>query len=55
MNDENIEAHMVNVAPEMVSGRVVRFLVEENDQVGQGQVLAEIEPNVSLIVSRFSD
>src|SRR5439155_6199770 len=30
--------------PEMVSGRVVRFLVEENDKVEQGQVLAEIEP-----------
>src|SRR5204862_1800115 len=42
--DAFVEAHIVNVAPEMVSGRVVRFLVEENDQVQQGQVLAEIEP-----------
>ena len=32
------------VTPEMVSGRLVRFLVEENDQVEQDQVLAEIEP-----------
>ena len=28
----------------MVSGRLVSFLVEENDRVEQGQVLAEIEP-----------
>jgi membrane fusion protein (multidrug efflux system) len=43
-DDAFVEAHIVNVAPEMVSGRLVRFLVEENDQVKQGQVLAEIEP-----------
>src|SRR5262245_54780974 len=43
-NDAFVEAHIVNVAPEMVSGRIVRFLVEENDRVEQGQVLAEIEP-----------
>src|SRR5204862_1196788 len=43
-DDAFVEAHIVNVAPEMVSGRVVRFLVEENDKVGQGEVLAEIEP-----------
>src|SRR5262249_25513263 len=42
--DAFVEAHIINIAPEMVSGRVVRFLVEENDQVEQGQVLAEIEP-----------
>jgi membrane fusion protein (multidrug efflux system) len=42
--DAFVEAHIVNVAPEMVSGRLVRFLVEENDRVKQGQVLAEIEP-----------
>ena len=42
--DAFVEAHIINVAPEMVSGRVVRFLVEENDQAKQGQVLAEIEP-----------
>ena len=42
--DAFVEAHIVNVAPEMVSGRVVRFLVEENDQVEQDQVLAEVEP-----------
>src|SRR5262245_33769655 len=43
-DDAFVEAHIVNVAPEMVSGRLVRFLVEENDQVEQDQVFAEIEP-----------
>src|SRR4051794_37167582 len=43
-DDAFVEAHIVNVAPEMVSGRVVRLLVEENDQVQQGQVLGVIEP-----------
>ena len=42
--DAFVEAHIVNVAPEMVSGRLVRFLVEENDKVEPGQVIAEIEP-----------
>src|SRR5262245_34113478 len=42
--DAFVEAHIVNVAPEMVSGHIVRFLVVENDQVKQGQVLAEINP-----------
>ena len=43
-DDAFVEAHIVNIAPEMVSGRIVRFLVEENDHVEQGQVLAEVEP-----------
>src|SRR5213593_1660086 len=43
-DDAFVEAHIVNVAPEMVSGRIVLFHVEENDRVEQGQVLAEIEP-----------
>jgi membrane fusion protein (multidrug efflux system) len=43
-DDAFVEAHIVNVAPEMVSGRIVRFLVDENERVAQGQVLAEIEP-----------
>src|SRR5262245_15760171 len=42
--DAFVEAHIVNVAPEMVSGRLVRFLVEENDEVQQDQVLVEVEP-----------
>src|SRR6266403_3562009 len=41
--DACVDAHIVNVAPETVSGRIVRFHVEENDRVEQGQVLAEIE------------
>jgi membrane fusion protein, multidrug efflux system len=43
-DDAFVEAHIVNVAPEMVSGRIVRFLVEENDRVEQGQLVAEIDP-----------
>jgi membrane fusion protein (multidrug efflux system) len=43
-DDAFVESHIVNVAPEMVSGRIVRFLADENDRVEQGQVLAEIEP-----------
>jgi membrane fusion protein, multidrug efflux system len=43
-DDAFVEAHIVNVAPQTVSGHLVRFLVEENDRVEQGQVLAEIDP-----------
>ncbi len=43
-DDAFVEAHIVNIAPQSVSGRLVRFLVEENDRVEQGQVLAEIDP-----------
>lgn len=43
-DDAFVEAHIVNVAPQAVSGHLVRFLVEENDRVEQGQVLAEIDP-----------
>src|SRR6185369_5455690 len=43
-DDAFVEAHIVNIAPEMVSGRIVRFRVDENDRVERGQVLAEIEP-----------
>src|SRR5262249_11740256 len=42
--DAFVEAHIVNIAPQTVSGHIVRFLVEENDHVEQGQLLAEIEP-----------
>ena len=42
-DDAFVEAHLVNVAPEMVSGRIVRFLAEENDLVGRGQVIAELD------------
>jgi membrane fusion protein, multidrug efflux system len=43
-DDAFIEAHIVNIAPEEVSGRLVRYLVDENDRVESGQVLAEIDP-----------
>ena len=42
--DAFVEAHIVNVAPEAVSGHIVRFVVEENDRAEQGQILAEIDP-----------
>jgi membrane fusion protein (multidrug efflux system) len=43
-DDAFIEAHIVNIAPQSVSGHLVRHLVEENDHVEQGQLLAEIDP-----------
>src|SRR5215471_7554256 len=43
-DDGFVESHIVNVAPEMVSGRIVRFLVDENDSVEQGDIIAEIDP-----------
>ena len=43
-DDAFVEAHIINIAPQAVSGHLVRFLVEENDRVEQGQVLAEIDP-----------
>jgi membrane fusion protein (multidrug efflux system) len=43
-DDAFVEAHIVNVAPQLVSGRIVRFLVEENDRVERGQILAEVDP-----------
>ena len=42
--DAFVEAHIINIAPQVVSGRLVRFLVEENDRVEKDQVLAEIDP-----------
>jgi membrane fusion protein, multidrug efflux system len=43
-DDAFVEAQIINVAPEAVSGRLVRCLVDENDVVKQGQILAEIDP-----------
>jgi membrane fusion protein (multidrug efflux system) len=43
-DDAFVEAHIVNVAPQSVSGHLVRFYVEENDRVRQGDLLAEIDP-----------
>src|SRR5438445_2946877 len=43
-DDAFVEAHIVNIAPQTVSGHLIRVLVEENDRVEPGQVLAEIDP-----------
>ena len=43
-DDAFVEAHIVNVAPQLVSGRIIRFPADENDRVAQGQVVAEIDP-----------
>jgi membrane fusion protein (multidrug efflux system) len=43
-DDAFVESHIVNVAPEAVSGRIVRFTADENDRVEAGLVLAEIDP-----------
>jgi multidrug resistance efflux pump len=43
-NDAFVEAHIVNVSPQLVSGRIIRFLANENDHVDQGQVVAEVDP-----------
>ncbi len=41
--DAFVEAHIINVAPQAVSGHVVSFFVEENDRVEKDQLLAEID------------
>jgi len=41
--DAFVEAHIVNVAPQTVSGHIVRFLVEENDRVKEGDLLVQID------------
>src|SRR5262249_52273713 len=41
--DAFVEAHIINVAPQTVSGHIVRFLVEENDRVKKGDILAELD------------
>ena len=43
-DDAFVEAHIINIAPESVAGRIVRFTADENDRVEAGQVLAEIDP-----------
>jgi membrane fusion protein, multidrug efflux system len=43
-DDAFVEAHIVNLAPETVSGRIVRLVVDEGDRVERGQVVAEIDP-----------
>jgi membrane fusion protein (multidrug efflux system) len=43
-DDAFVEAHIINITPQMVAGRIVRFFVDEDDRVEPGQVLAEIDP-----------
>jgi membrane fusion protein, multidrug efflux system len=43
-DDVFVEAHIVNVAPQVVSGRLLRYDIDENDQVVQGEVVAELDP-----------
>jgi membrane fusion protein (multidrug efflux system) len=57
-DDAFVESHIVNIAPEMVSGRIISFLADENDRVEKGQILAEIDPipykdKVDLAQSKF--
>jgi membrane fusion protein (multidrug efflux system) len=42
-DDAFVETHVVNVAPQEVSGHLVRYLVQEHDAVAAGQLLAEID------------
>src|ERR1700733_11098646 len=43
-DDAFVETHVVNIAPQEVSGHLVRYLVQEHDVVAVGQLLAEIDP-----------
>jgi membrane fusion protein (multidrug efflux system) len=43
-DDAFVRTHVVNMAPQEVSGHLVRYLVQEHDEVAAGQLLAEIDP-----------
>ncbi len=43
-DDAFVETHVVNIAPQEVSGHLVRYQVQEFDVVAAGQLLAEIDP-----------
>jgi membrane fusion protein (multidrug efflux system) len=43
-DDAFVEAHIVNIAPQSVAGHLVRLLVDEDERVEAGQLLAEIDP-----------
>jgi membrane fusion protein, multidrug efflux system len=42
-DDAFVETHVVNIAPQEVSGHLVRYQVQEYDMVAAGQLLAEID------------
>jgi membrane fusion protein (multidrug efflux system) len=57
-DDAFVQTHVVNVAPQEVSGHLVRYLVQERDEVAAGQLLAEIDPvpyreQVALLQAKF--
>jgi membrane fusion protein (multidrug efflux system) len=43
-DDAFVETHVVNIAPQEVSGHLVRYQVQEHDVVAASQLLAEIDP-----------
>src|SRR5580692_10918205 len=43
-DDAFVETHVVNIAPQEVSGHLVRYQVQEYDTVAASQLLAEIDP-----------
>jgi membrane fusion protein, multidrug efflux system len=43
-DDAFVETHVVNIAPQEVSGHLVRYQVQERDVVAADQLLAEIDP-----------
>jgi membrane fusion protein, multidrug efflux system len=43
-DDAFVETHVVNMAPQGVSGHLVSYQVQEQDVVAAGQLLAEIDP-----------
>ena len=43
-DDAFVQTHVVNIAPQEVSGHLVRYRVQEHDEVAAGQLLAEIDP-----------
>ena len=44
-DDAFIEGTLIHIAPKLVTGRLVRFPVEENDEVAAGEVIARIDPS----------
>jgi membrane fusion protein, multidrug efflux system len=43
-DDAFVETHVVNIAPQEVSGHLVRYLVQEHDEVAADQLLVEVDP-----------
>lgn len=58
-DDAFVESHLVNLGPQLVSGHLVRYLVQEHDTVAAGQLLAEIDPvpyrdQVNLLTAKLA-